>query len=620
MIDHDISPLADPIAMRPYETGTSLVARRAAMEHAAHGRQFANDFYVNFERLAGGDPGELRKVSILLSADYDELRRWTPRRVGDGFELGGEIITNYRSRRTRFRVCPMCAVEDVAAAPGLQLDAAVSCSAFTLVDPIRTCFIHGAALVQVADSRSAGYHHHDFSLAIADALEDWDSLTSNAVLRRVTTFEWYLLGRLGFSQRMHVELADELDITDITTLSQYMGLFILRGRTAVLGDLDEDGLWQAAEIGFEVLSGGERGVRQFVTDAYDRAVADGERGMSSTIFDRFHYFLTSGRSVGHFLTVKQIIIDRLSELVPYGPDDAPTFGVKASKRYWHTLLSAERQYGIPYRTIQKRAERAGLITRLNADVQKTRALIDAKKLDRLLDGGNVQANRFNAAKFLGADWQYFAAFEEAGVLFPVARGTHQHNSIYLQRDLNDLAARLLLHTVQQDGEVDGMVSMWQAYVMSDWSLPEVVDHVVQGNVSCSSITGMQAVASVRVDIEALRALHPLHGVEVMTVPEAAAAIGVSQQVISKLILKERMPRCRQRHPQRNGNRLVVPRAVVEAFRHEYVPVSEIWRRGVQLSCIARTMEAHGFEPAFKSDELRCLFYHRHEADLMFPPL
>ena len=182
-----------------------------------------------------------------------------------------------------------------------------------------------------------------------------------------------------------------------------------------------------------MLLDGKDGVRRFVSDAYDRAVADGVRGMSNAIFDRFHYFLNSGGSAGRFPTVKQIIIDRMSELLPYGPGDAPTFGATAARRYWHTLLSAERQYGLPYRTIQNLAERAGLVEPLNATVQKTRSIISAEALDSLLAGKNAQENRYNAARILGADYHHFAAFEEAGLLTPVIRGKHHQNSTYLTR-------------------------------------------------------------------------------------------------------------------------------------------------------------------------------------------
>ncbi|RYG80290.1 MAG: DNA-binding protein, partial [Alphaproteobacteria bacterium] len=420
--------------------------------------------------------------------------------------------------------------------------------------------------------------------------------------------------RLGFTQRIPVVLADELGITEVTKLSQHMGNQILHGREAIVSDLDDSGLWVAEDVGFKVLLDGEDGVRQFVTDAYDRAVADGDRGMSNALFDRFHYFLNSEASVGLFGTVKQIIIDRMSELLPYGPGDTPTFGVTAIRRHWHTLASAERQYGLPYRTIRKLVERAGIVEPLNTDVQKTRAVINAKALDDLLSGGGAQENHYNTAKRLGAHWTHFRAFEEAGLLLPVLRGENKHNFTYLRRDLARFEQALMRHAHPQAGELEGMVSMRQAYVATDWSLAEVVKHVMAGDIPCASVIGMKPVESIRLDLTALRCLHPFGSVETITVKEAAAMLRVSETVISKLITTRRIAGFRQRIPDRNGRRWVVSQAEMEEFRGRYIAASEIWRKGMGLSKITREMAAHGIEAQFPPDELRCTFYLREQVD------
>jgi len=78
-----------------------VLARVAATERSANARQYARDFYVRFDKVISGDPGELKKVSALISLDHDELVRWTPRAASNGFVIGGEMITHYRSRARR---------------------------------------------------------------------------------------------------------------------------------------------------------------------------------------------------------------------------------------------------------------------------------------------------------------------------------------------------------------------------------------------------------------------------------------------------------------------------------------------------------------------------------------
>lgn len=619
MKDIDLQPLAETLELRPYETASSLLARVAAREHAAHARQFASDFFVNFGRLAGGDVKELEKVAVLLSANYEELRRWTPRRVTNGFQLGGEVVTTYRSRRLRFRVCPVCAAEDITVAPGEQLDAAVSCRAFTLIDPIRTCFLHGVALVQVADKQSTGDHNHDFSLAIADALEDWDDLIRDPVVRAVSMFEWYLLGRLGFTQRINVELADELDITGLTSIAQYLGAFILKGRTAVLEDFDEDGLWAAAEAGFGVLVDGEEGVRRFVSDAFDRAEADGIEGYSTTVFDRFHYALSPARSAGHFDRIKQIIVDRLSELVPYGPDDAPLFGVRATKRHWHSFTSAEREHGVPWRTLRKLAKKSDLVRTLKTKNGKPRDMIAVDDVRLLLSTEGARVNRLTASRQLGATMVHFNALAEAGLLKPVHEGKHGHNALYLQSDIDRVARDIVHHATVQHGEVDGMVTLQRAAVWTAVPLPEIMTEVFRGALPCSSVTGENPVASVRVNLSVLEARDPFQGVEVLTVPEAASLLGVGHDVINRLALAERLPSSVRKHRNCSSSYRVIPRQEMLAFRERFIPTSEIWRRGTPLIHITPKLASMGIEPAFKQDEIGCRLYPREPVERgLFP--
>lgn len=614
MSDYVVDPLVATLALRPYEPATSLIARVAAMERADHAREFASDYYVNFQRVVSGDPRELEKVSHLLSADFTELSKWSPRQNGRiGFELGGELLTNYRSRRTRLRICPVCATEDVVAAPGLPLDAAIACRAFTLVDPIRTCFLHGIALVQVADSQSAGEHHHDHALAIAEALEDWNSLISNPVARQVTTFEWYLLGRLSFTPRIHVALADELDITDLTSIVQYLGVFILKGRTAVLADLDEDGLWQAADVGFRILKDGEDGVRRFVSDAYNHAVADDNEGMSNGIFDRFHYFLTAQHPLKRFQRIRQIIVDRLSELMPYGPDEGPIFGVRPTKRYWHTPQSAERQYRLPARTINKLVERAGIAIPLNRTKLDRRIRISAEALDRLM--ADRPLTRFFVATSTGAKRADFVAYEQAGLLAPAFETEgHKHRTTYRRSDVSRLEATLLRHATPQDGEVEDMVAIERAHLQTSWSLGEIARHIAEGRVRCSKVTGLKSLQSIRVSVQGLQSLDPLRNVPMTTVPEAAAIMRVGEVVITKLISTGRLSGYHRRNQESMRVNLVIPTAQMEEFHRRYISASEVWRSGIPLLHVTRKLREHGCDLAFPAEQLRCSFYDREEAE------
>lgn len=613
MIVEEIVPLPDTLEPKILETPQSFIARIAAMNAAGSAREFCRDFLLDFDKIANGVADEIGRLAILTGADADDLMRGACVATGThAFAVNGEKLTSARARRTRLRACVDCMAEDMAAAPDLPGDAAIACRAYFLIDPIRTCPIHGRAFVQISDERSLGEHRGDYSLALADAIEDIDLLRSESACRPQSPFERYLMGRFGFAERLQVELLDPLAVTDVTMVCERIGVFHMLGRKGRLGQLDEDGRSGAGQAGFEVLAGGASGLRDFVTEAYETATTEERRGLSNTIFGRFHYFLNSETSED-LVPIKQVIADRLSELLPYGPDDEPLFGVRFSKRYWHTLISAERQYGIPYRTIRQDVVGAGIADRINLRFSKTRFIIDAAKLAELYGSGDTVVSRRRVIYETGAHAHDFAAFDEAGLLSPVERGETPAGDRYRQGAVRALVTRMLGGTERLAGEVPGMVAVRDAYALTDWSRAEVMSMIADGRVRHGSVTGQLPLASLRVDLDQLRELHPLHGRDYLSMGEAAAILRVSETVFKRLIQGNWLPWFRLRHPGTGKLRFMFSKDDIEAFSAAYMPVSEIWmKRGRQLSTINSWLRSHGLEPAFPPADLRCTFYRRTE--------
>ncbi len=618
----EIEPLEETLPLMPYETGGSITSRLAAMNGAGNARQFCWDQYMDFEKIAAGDVGELTKLATFASVDLTALICWSPKSNGThGYSIRGETVTNVRSRRTRLRVCVACIDDAMSANPHLPADAAVAVPVYTLLDPIRTCPHHAMSLVQVADSHSFGEHYQDYSIAIADALEDLDSLRSRSIKRPVSEFERYLLGRLGVELRSLEPLLDTMNISQVMTICERFGAFHLHGRNALITQLDEPGQHAAAQAGFEIMVRGEDGLRDFVTNAYQRAAAEGKAGMSSTIFGRLRTFLTSAEHAKDFEPIKQIMVDRLSELVPYGPDDPPIFGVRPSHRHWHTLISAERQYGIPYRTIKKNVERAGIYQRLNlAAFSKTRFAIAVDELERVFGAPDVLIPRLEVTAETGAHAKDFTALEAAGLLVPATGKSHTANAWFRRGDVAQLERTLLARAVPMQGELPGWVTVQRAFLSTSWSRAEVFGHIASGAVPTGSVEGVRSVASLRVDLAALRRLHPLSGREVMSMVAAAAALGVSEQVIERLIKSGRIEAHNLRNEETGKLKTAVFADEVLEFQRTFIPVSEIWlRRGGQMSKINPMLRSRGLKPVFPPDELRCTFYARQEVDSVFPP-
>lgn len=322
----------------------------------------------------------------------------------------------------------------------------------------------------------------------------------------------------------------------------------------------------------------------------------------------------------NFAGLKQVIVDRLSELLPYGPDDTPVFGALPARRHWHTLISAERQYGLPYRTIKHRVERAGIHTRLNLSFNKTRFAIPADQLDELLTSPDGTMLRAEVIERTGAHANDFFAFEMAGILKPASGGSRASMSMYRRGDVDDLEKMLLKDAVILQGEMPGWVHLHQAYLDSSWSRSEVLSNMAKGNVPTGSVTGLKSIASVRVDLEALRRLHPFYGRDVMSMEDAANLIEVSESVVNRLVAKGWIEAHQERNIDSGKLRMALCNSDVSAFRRAHIPISEVWRRrGGPMNKINPLLQAHGLKPSFNPKVLCCTFYPRSEVDLIFPP-
>lgn len=617
----EIDPLEETLPLLPYEPAASLASRLAAFHRAGNAREFCWDHGMRFEKVAGGDPLELARFSDFAGADLSELARWTPRTLSRRrFTLNGEVITSFRSRKRRLRLCPGCVQDDLAMACDLPGDAAVGVRAYALIDSVRTCPVHGLGFVQIADQATFGGHGNDYAIAVDEALEDFEEIASQGIERKITRFESYFLGRLGVLERRYLPLLDSLEISQATTICERLGVLDLHGRRAVINHYDEDGRLACGEAGFGWLERGEVGVQDFVTMAHDRAFRDGCTGMSNAIFGRFHYFLTSEGNRPEFEPIRQLVVDRLSELIPYGPEDPPLFGVRPARRHLHTLISAERSYGVSYRTIKKLVEEAGVHKRLNLDFSKTRFAIGVDELDALLLAPEKTMTRADVTRRTGIVASDLIALEATGLLKPAEGAARSPGATYRRGDVEEIERVLLGNALDVDEEREGWATVGRASLATSWSRSEVYGLVASGKVAVSTIAGARSISSLRVSIDDLHRVHPTFGKDLLSREQAAAALGVAIQVVANLVREGRLAAHIGRGKEGATLGMKLVKDEVAAFALTYIPISEVWRRrGGRMGYVKPFLLCHGLEPAFPPKPLRCTFYLRAAVDQVLPP-
>ena len=611
----DVEPLADTLTLGWLETPVSALSRLAALNAAGNAGEFGRDFFLSFPKIAKGDREEVRRFSILASMDFDELMRAAPISLGDGwFTLNGAVVSQGRSRRTNLRFCPHCAVEAVEAHPYVRRDALVYCSAPALVDPIRTCPKHCVPYVFIEDSvRLSSHLKGDYSLAIGDLLEDLDTFVASATPREFSRFERLLMGKLGYGPPVDAPLLNELSITNVTKICERMGTFQLHGPQALIGDLDDDGLWAAAEAGCDILARGSDGVRNFVSDAYERASDEDRRGLAAKVFGKFHYFINSEGVASDFRQIKQIVVDRLSELLPYGPDSV-LYGVSPAKRYWHTLQSAEREYGIPARTIRRHLREADALQRV-ASGAHYHFSVPSTVLDSLYTSPDTALIRYEVVELTGAHAHDFAALEESGLLLPAVKDKVWKKYRFRRGDVEAVIEKLLASAAELANETDGFVPVREAHRNSSWSVTEIYQHIHKGKVPFGIVTGQKAIGGLRVHLASLNQLHPLHGAEHMTQKQVANLLKVSGPVTGRLATAGKLVVHLVRDGETKWLRQAFRRREVQEFSGQYISLNEILARRPGKGSVTNTrLASMRIWPAIAGKEFGATFYNREEVE------
>lgn len=108
------------------ETGQSYLGRLTGFFGCPSQKEFCDDFLLDLHGILTGVPEALRDLAAITGAEPVELLRCTPRRINKhSFELSGKLFHAQINFRHRIAICPLCAIEDIAANPSIPLDQAV---------------------------------------------------------------------------------------------------------------------------------------------------------------------------------------------------------------------------------------------------------------------------------------------------------------------------------------------------------------------------------------------------------------------------------------------------------------------------------------------------------------
>ncbi len=163
------------------ESPTSYASRLARFHAVGSARSLCLETRVPFRGLVAGDEVAVARLAEVAGVEVELLGAHALRRTEDGATLRGERLVRSTLRRARVHACPACLAGD-AAASDAPADAAMAGRSAWLLEPLRTCAVHGSALVEIVTTASA-HHLHDFALLVASGASDIARLAAEAVKR-----------------------------------------------------------------------------------------------------------------------------------------------------------------------------------------------------------------------------------------------------------------------------------------------------------------------------------------------------------------------------------------------------------------------------------------------------
>lgn len=349
--------LLDPtVPFMADEAPASFVSRLARQNNIPSVRDFCLDMGLVFQRIVDGCEDTLAKVAGLVGMSALPLLDQAIHRDGKAFAWRGQTMVRSTLRRARLHGCPACLLNDIA-----DGHAPAECAPYGrtiwLLAPIRSCPVHGIALMEIA--RAGGPHDlHDFALLMQPRIGDLGRLAAGAVPRPSSPLEDYLLGRLdGITGA--VPWLDGLAWHAAAKTCEMIGAVALHGRTPNLKKLTDADWHRAGEAGFGIAREGEDGIRTFLSELqrtypYTRAATEKPQAQ----FGRIYQWLAFGARHPAYEPVRELIARHIHESTPVGPGDL-LFGKPVEPRILHSIRTASLETGAHPKRLRKILAAAG---------------------------------------------------------------------------------------------------------------------------------------------------------------------------------------------------------------------------------------------------------------------
>ena len=594
------------------ESPTSYVSRLARSHTVGSARSLCLDIRVPFRGLVDGDEIAVARLAEVAGVEVETLGAHALRRTEDGATLRGERLVRSTLRRSRVYACPACLAGDAASSDD-PADASMAGRSLWLLEPMRTCAVHGVALVEIAMAASA-HHLHDFALLLAPRASDVTRLAAEAVERLPSGLERYLLDRLDGKVGAAPWL-DALPWHAAARTCEMLGVVATLGRTPNLNLLDGADWHRAGGAGFGIAREGEAGVRAFLADlqrGYPASSLGKEKAQA--VFGRFHQWLAAERHPA-FEPVRDLVFRHLHETTPVGPDDE-LFGRRFPGRRIHSIRTAALESGAHPKRLRKVLDVAGLLPAGSEDRLDHHVLFDAGAAAETLRIAAGTVSMVEAACHLNAGRVQTGLLVDAGHIMPVVTanadpaGFGMHG--FAKEELDAFLARLTERAVPVEAAGVGHATIPDAARRAHRGAMEVVAMILDGTLAwVGRLAGERGYLAILVDGDEVRRKAAAPALPGLAAYKVARELGTTPRVVKGLVTVGALRVKQAKNPVTRTPVEIVAFADLERFRATFVSVVELAaERREHPFTLKGKLSRSGVQPAFEAEAVGASFYRR----------
>lgn len=513
----------------PRETAQGYLGRICSFFGYPSPKKLCHDFYLDNTGIQHGEPEALRALSAITGADFDEMCRWTPRRIdGKWVELNGEVMPIKTISRRHIRICPVCADLDLAENPDKPIDQVVYLRAEWSVGLVDRCAIHDVKLVTHV-ALPVSLKDTDLGYELLGLLEGLKHLPREEA--KLDDFQRYILGRIGVLPGTVSPLLDGEAITWVAQACQAAGKDLLKARSI---EATDPVACRAA--GFEMLGYGIEALEKTFLELR-QGVRLGEMA-GTVIAELVVCLMRPAVSQGALSAVVDAVTDICFRNLPYGDGDT-LMGRTCKRRRLFTFKDAVQHYGVA-----KDRMRAFLVGTPELAAYRGQhlhdTLIKVDVADRMFLGRTPFITRAALVERMGRstsdarkEMSYLAA---AGIIEPEAGACNDTAPPFYSQPAYDQAIdRFVSRFERVDPFSSGMLEVHdlahalRSSTLATWEL------LGSGKVKrIGLVPGAPTFSAMRFDKkEALRALTGLE--DPLSTPEAADRIGMNPSKILSLV-------------------------------------------------------------------------------------